>query len=333
VVNRLAIAESDKKEVRDAKKAFLGEFITATDEALEHIHPETDVHHQEIALLMGRPMAVVRATVALQIKGGLPVHHGWDPFITDLRREKRETNEIERVNVPVRLGERYRLNDGLVGYWPEDAKQNLERTFYTTGNESDSHDLQLRLDTSSHKTLTLLVDPRGDVHATTGMLPVKSIHIPRTMYSPALKNINITFLASPIVTGMDQVALPLPVEMGYKWSWLAKERFAWKEIAQTGIVRKDDVFQKFDDPEGLWKHLLKKGWLLELAGNRAQVATEDQRKAAALDPPYDKDTERILHWLDAGHLHPTDTRAAFDGRQVIREGWLRLSPNDQTTLP
>jgi hypothetical protein len=345
VVAHLAASKQADEQVRNGKKNFLPDFITATDRALDHMHPETDVHHQEIALLMGRPMAVVRAFVALQTKEGIPVHHGWDQFITDLQRDNRETNDFEKVKIPVRLGERNQLNDGLVGYWLENETHELLNDFYSTGKETESDvriasvnlleiddrgsaGLQLDLEATSQKTLTMLVDPRGDVHATTGILPVKSIHIPRNMYTEALKNINITFLTAPVLTGKDQVALPLSREIGYAWSWVAKDRFTWVEIAQTGIVRKDDAFQKFDNPAGLWKHLLEKGWLQELDSNRARVVPDDQRKVTELDAPFNKNTEKILHWLSAGHILPADTSATFNNKQVIREGWLKLSINE-----
>ena len=332
------------QRLADSNDDFFNDFITTTDIALGNMHAETDIHHQEIALLMGRPIAVVRASLDLQIKDGLPVHHGKDQFIKDLLLETRETNDFEKVKVPVRLGERHKLNDGLVGYWLEDESHALTDPFYSTGIEEgkekvvqssnildiDDHGkttLQLSLDTKSPTILTMLIDPRGDIHATTGLLPVKAIHIPRAMYAEAYRNINITFLTAPILSGKDQMALPLPKEMGYEWSWLAKERFSWVEIAQTGIVRKDDALKKFEEAHGVWAHLLEKGWLLELDDNRAQVIPTDRRKELVLDEPYSKIADTIEHWLDAGHVVPADTKAAFSGKQIIREGWLKLSPS------
>jgi hypothetical protein len=344
VVARLAVAEDEDDQIRHAKESFLQDFIAATDRAAEHMCPDAGINHQETALLMGLPMAIVRVSVALQTKEGFPVHHGWEQFISDLQKDTRETNDFEKVKIPVQLGDRHQLNDGVIGYWLENRVYELEEMFYTTGkagnNDEDvdlkslylmeiedkgSADLQLSLEAASFKTLTMLVDPRGDVHATTGVLPVKTIHIPRDMYADALKNIQITFVTMPVLTDANEIALPLPQETGYEWSWLAKDRTTWVEITQKGIVRKDDTVTRFDNPNKLWNHLLEKGWLIELDGNRASIVPANERKSHDLDAPYDKIADKIQHWLNAGHILPADTGATFQGKQVIREGWLKLT--------
>jgi hypothetical protein len=138
---------------------------------------------------------------------------------------------------------------------------------------------------------------------------------------------HITFLSSPVLTDKDQLALPLPKEMGYEWSWLAKERYTWLEIAQHGIVRKDSALHTFGNGAELWQHLQQKGWIVEIDDNRANIIPADQRSAPALDEPFNKQTEIIQHWLDAGHIVPADTKATFAGRQFIKEGWLKLKPS------
>jgi hypothetical protein len=237
--------------------------------------------------------------------------------------------------VPVRLGDRDQLNDGLVGYWIEDEQYALGENFYATGMvgsrkyipQKMNPDLQLTFEKTSSKTLTLLVYPPGEVHATTGILPVKAIHIPKEQYTPALKNMHVTFLTAPVLTGNNQLALPLPREMGYEWSWLAKERFSWVEVAEHGLVRKDSALHTFSNGAEIWLHLLQKGWIVEIDDNRAGIVAVDQRSAPELDAPFNKQTDIIQHWLDAGHIVPADTRAAFAGRQCIKEGWLKLKPS------
>lgn len=341
IVKLLCLAHDANGADRNNKMEYLQRFITATDNALENIHPETDILHQEIALLMGKPMAVVRATIGLQLKEGPPVHHGWVEFLKDLERDNRSTNKFEKVKVPVRLGDRDQLNDGLVGYWIEDEQYVLGSAFYTTGhNEQEpphvqikstvqpvDPDLQLTFEKAMAKTLCMLVYAPGEVHATTGMLPVKAIHIPKEQYTPALKNMHIIFLTAPVLTDKEQLALPLPKEMGYEWSWLAKERYTWVEVAQHGIVRKDNARTTFANGAELWEHLMHKGWIVEIDENRAGVVPADQRSAPVLDEPFNKQADVVQHWLDAGHIIPAETKATFAGRQLIREGWLKLKPS------
>ena len=337
VVQRLALV-ADEEDPNDTKRAFLQDFITATDRALENIDPESFAHHQELALLMGRPIAVVRASVGLQLKGAPAIHHGWNVFRQDLVREGRETDEFENVKVPIRIGERGQLNDGVLGYWKEENGA-LDTTFQTTvasGVVTNGHILSyeqapLAFNLSladAPQALTLLIDPRGEAHATTGMLPAKGIHIPKEQYAEALKKINITFLSAPVLMGHDQTALPLPNEPGHQWAWLAKDRFSWVEVARNGVIRKDTVIRTFDNGTDVWQHLLDKGWIHEVDGNRADIVPTDQRTSATLDAPINAQADKIQALLDAGHIVPVSTRATFDHKQVIKEGWLKLSPLD-----
>jgi hypothetical protein len=305
--------------------SILQSFITESDSALDNIQPEADIHHQELALLMGQPMAVVRASISATLKEGTPIHHGWNAFLQDLNRDSRDTNDVEKVKIPVRLGDSNQLNDGLIGYWIEDDQQDLGQTFYSTAPVLQiKQELRVTLQEESKKILTMLVHPPGDIHATTGLLPVKSINIPKNQYAGALKNIHVTFLSTPILTGKDQLSLPLPKELGYTWSFLAKERFSWVEISETGMVRKDHALQLFSNGEAVWQQLLQKGWIVALDENRASITAENQRTEKILDPPFGQQEANIQHWLDSGRITPADTKATFSDKQEIREGWLNL---------
>ncbi|MEM9685856.1 MAG: hypothetical protein AAF934_02925, partial [Bacteroidota bacterium] len=340
VVERLALID-DETDPGDVKKTFLQDFISVTDKALENIAPESAVHHQELALLMGRPIAVVRASLNLELQGDPAIHYGWTEFYQDLERTTRETNGFENVPLPIRLGERGQLNDGVLGYWKENAGSTLETEFHTTvdltsvtissstieGYQASQPDITQSLG-SDPQLLTLLIDPHGDVHATTGMLPAKSINLPKEDYTDALKKINITFLSAPVLSAVDQIALPLPNELGYEWAWLAKDRYSWTETANTGILRKDTLLNTFTDGEALWTELLDKGWILERDTNKADIVPKDQRTSATLSNPFEAQTDAIEAFLDSGHIIPVNTKAVFIPNQTIKEGWLKLSPSD-----
>ena len=338
VVERLALID-DEVDTGNVKSTFIQDFITITDKALEDIDPESFVHHQELALLMGRPIAVVRASLNLELHGGLAIHQGWTEFYQDLERTYRDTNSFEDVTLPIRVGERSQLNDGVLGYWTEDTQGDLDGVFHTTAaqgvvsnsaiesyEEAPLHLLQSL--SSTAQTLTMLVDPRGEVHATTGMLPAKRINIPKEYYSDALKKINITFLTAPVLSGADQTALPLANELGYQWSWLSKDRYSWRETLNDGILRKDTVISTFDDGDQLWTELLTQGWIVERDTNRAEIVSTDQRIGATLSAPFDAQTAAIEAFLDTGHIIPVNTKAVFTPKQTIKEGWLKLSPSD-----
>jgi hypothetical protein len=97
------------------------------------------------------------------------------------------------------------------------------------------------------------LDPRGVVHATSGILPAKAIHIPADQFSDALQNLEITFLSAPVLSDRGVISLPLPAEPGYAWSWLRKENGVWDNATE---IRQPSAEATFTAPQELIE-----GWL------------------------------------------------------------------------
>lgn len=68
------------------KASFFQEFMATLSNALESISPEDFSHHQSKALLMGRPIALVRAMVDLELRGRPAVNQSNHVFWRDLQR-------------------------------------------------------------------------------------------------------------------------------------------------------------------------------------------------------------------------------------------------------
>ena len=118
---------------------------------------------------------------------------------------------------------------------------------------ADSPDLAQAIADPPQK-LTMLVDPRGVVHATCGILPTKAIGISPDQYDKALRTIRITFRSGPILTGLGgKVNLPLPSEPGFAWSWLEKNNGAWFESSPIGPVTLEATFSE--------AQAIREGWL------------------------------------------------------------------------
>ena len=325
---------------------FLDDFLSAIDSAVENIEPENFARHQDLALLMGRPLALVRASVNLELKG-LPVtHQGWNEFRQDLERKDRDDNGFTRVRFPIRIGEYRQFNDGTVGYWKEKDDGYEDKVFFAPQSDADvkfkcAHLKTHRTDPeamvffqtveSAPQILSLLIDPRGLVHATTGVLPVKAINIPPDQYAAALQAIELTFLSAPVLTDSGKIHLPLPEEAGYQWSWLQKNFDSeWSEVSSRGLVRKETFVDAFNiDAETIWKDLKDQGWIELIDQNdetRASVTAKDDRKSPELSPSLKDKTDKIEDILDRAHIGAVDPSARFSGPQEIREGWLKLSP-------
>lgn len=329
--------------IQDWGVEFFHEFLPAIDNALRNIEPENFAQHQDLAMLMGRPLALVRASVNLELKGLPATHQGWNEFRQDMKRDGRDDNGFSHVRFPIRVGEYRQFNDGTIGYLKEKGKAYEDEVFYAPQSDTTFSSPHLK----THKTgadamlfyqsvvsdpqvLSLLIDPRGVVHATTGILPVKSISIPPEQYAAALEAIEVTVLSTPIVSDAGKIHVPLPDEPGYQWSWLQQNVGGdWFEISTRGLVLKE-AFATFGSAiDTVWQQLDARRWIEinKMDPTRASVTAKDKRK----DPPdIVKDKIALVEdILDRAHVGPVDLAANFSGRQEIREGWLKLSmPGD-----
>ncbi len=237
-------------------KSYWSDFLVALDSALENIEPTNFAQHEALALLIGRPIAVVRASLDLQLQGKPALNQKWHALLSDMyngQLDSRVSNEFSNVNFPVRLGEHKLFNDGLVGYWIEDENGYKDDKFYSSQAENinDPNIIthhgtaitqNLTLNDETLK-LTMLVDPRGEVHVTSGILPTKQISIPPDQYGSVLKKLSVTFMTAPVLTDHDGIRLNLPQESGYSWSWL--ERPSAPVWVQTEQIQATENTLKF----------------------------------------------------------------------------------------
>jgi hypothetical protein len=230
-------------------EADLKTFFGSIETALENINPASVPQHDALALLMGRPIAIVRAQLRLELRGAAAINQSWDSFRSDLarcfqdeaagntKRLVRKSDGVTAVKFPVRLGDTQQLNDGLLGYWLE-SEENGKQVINTPFNSGNKSLLNLAIDDDA-LTLTMLVDPRGVVHLTSGILPAEVLEIPHSHYQRALNSIEVTFLTAPVLSPAGQLGLPLPVEADHAWSWVAQRRnqngaSEWVKPAEIG---------------------------------------------------------------------------------------------------
>ncbi len=254
--------------------SFLNDFITTSQTALNNIAPSNVNLQDTKALLMGRPMAVVRSSLSFELKDLHALNQNWSSLLIDLNNcdsnppwyySNRNQNKWTDMQLPYRLGEHAQLNDGLVGYWME-SNGVLSNSFITpegSAGEEGSTDIQTS-DTSQVQTqwlalnseevkMTMLMDPRGVVHATSGILPTKAISIPPDYYLDSMKKLNMWFQTGPILQPNENDAtnlrLNLPTVPGYEWQW-------WDEAEGTLKIKKESS-QKEDESSSE----IRKGWL------------------------------------------------------------------------
>ena len=328
LVRRLVIDAGTPPEQNTIRRHFVESLLSTVDSAVEAIEPASFAQHEALALLMGRPVAVVRARVDLQVMGQptdcesiddptIPggkafriqksgswrafADQDWEVLAYDwgqyygcthdqVKDEScsfmgspppnysRTTHEFEKVVIPMRLGEHQLLNDGLVGFWKEKPDGELDNVFHApqtlddlkidddvkyteslttpcirayTAGVTDNLSVTLQDDPLA---LTILMDPRGVIHVTTGILPVNNLEIPSAYYADAIQHMGVTFRISPILTDAEQLHSALPKESGYVWSWVTRPNGStWEETSAIADATEHAHF--FKPPK------IVEGWL------------------------------------------------------------------------
>jgi hypothetical protein len=260
----LAQGEQDASRAREegSVETALGAMLRMIDSTQWTVDPLGREGDEHLSLLVGRPLAVVRASLRLETMG--------------LEAE----SELGRTAFDVRLGDLTRMGDGLIGYFVNDDYSQFYPVHESIANETrmtrphhgylgsiqtvgnyyrnfkdqtspvdhpfinEAPFLKVRpvrpgmFDPASESVmLTLLVDPRGGVHATSGILPRKKIELMREHVAPALANMSVTFRIGPVLSDPATIRMPLPAEIRGNWSWVRKTGLTvWEESPVVDAV-------------------------------------------------------------------------------------------------
>jgi hypothetical protein len=125
------------------------------------------------------------------------------------------------------------------------------------------------------------------------------------------------------------IALSLPNEPGYEWSWLSMHGDKWVEVSKTGRLDKHKVLGAFPNGEQIWQDLLANYWIDPIDGLSARIVLKNRRKNKALSEAIAPDTDRIEQLLDQCMIKSPDLAASFKGSSEICEGWLKLSHSEK----
>ena len=277
------VMEDQQPQLRDlvialseSKPEYFNDFMVAIDTVNGFVEPQDVSTNNDMAVLVGRPMAVVQAALALELKGTPQYNQSWAVLNRVDSDPLAETdNAFTHIDFPVVLGNLEDLNDGLIGYFKFGRDNYDWADFYTMGAKPGTSNgvqvptqntltLNPRPDVGGNtldgafRKLLMLIDPRAMIHATTGILPTKAIRIPSDMYSDTLSTLEMTFLTTPILGGSSALTMPLPSEQGYQWSWVQERKIGGKTIWET----RGDIGST--PPGGPWTYTpqtILEGWL------------------------------------------------------------------------
>ncbi|MEZ0107398.1 hypothetical protein ABH920_001390 [Catenulispora sp. EB89] len=225
--------------------AALSALMESIDEAFDHIDEPAPAEDRSIARLIGRPVALVRADLGIDLQGRPLTDPGWDTIL--------EATEDDAVypdyGWTVKLGDPDRISDGLVGYFAgpapgESIRYDTLRAVWPSSRSPYTAPIGGELvlparpdDRPVTHRLTLLVCPHTAVHATTDILPVTELRLDADTTHQAMARIRASFRLNPLLapgyvdTGEEDEArdgaplpepglvMPRPAAWHGQWTW------------------------------------------------------------------------------------------------------------------
>ena len=158
-------------------------------------------------------------------------------------------------------------DDGLIGYFTEDD-YNTFNTVYCPDEPNNANGpyilpigknnnyISMNFSDTSCVHITMLVDPRGIIHATSGLLPVKTLELPDIFFKDILSNLEVAIRTGPLFTQPDRVHIPQSDKLQGDWSWLQPK--------DTDPTKWDEITIAKSDPTDLFPEkppTIRDGWL------------------------------------------------------------------------
>ena len=252
------------------------DLLKVIDETLWMVDPMGGRRDQYLSVLIGRPLAIVQMQFQLDLLGDPIYNQLWNNMATADESNPpnltwtKQIGEVENISFPVRLGSLELRNDGLLGYFLTQGTDSYS-TFYSVHTSpevpgSDTYikpivnngeyqgDISLQNQGAS-VTVAMLMDPRGVLHAYTGILPVTKAELPAHLIEDFIRTMKVTFQTGPIIADPGTLRTPKPAEQHGMWYWIqaVPSPTNWE---QDTIVDADDNARMPDA-----QLVLREGWL------------------------------------------------------------------------
>ena len=157
-------------------------------------------------------------------------------------------NGLTTVPFTLRLGRPDLFDDGLIGYYLGDDYSRLYNVHDLEDGVPTSYLCPIGKDGGNYLSIrcyaeatqgpppdnpkpaadpdsifvTMLVDPRGAVNATTGILPAEELTVPPEFYQDAIARLEIYFRTGPLLVDAEAIRMPRPAEQNGTWNWIQK---------------------------------------------------------------------------------------------------------------
>jgi hypothetical protein len=238
---------------RQSGDAFSG-LLDKMNQAISVTGGDGSAQDPNIALLMGKPLALVRCSIALELDGSPALSQNEE----DLKKTLADrTGGIEKVRFPVRLGDRrdwkgvWLGEDGLVGFFQNQNYSRFYPAYGLTGRKDDGYSYYStvpELSTTEPLDLTLLMDPTRGVSATMGILPRQLFEFPYGSIAETLETKHIIFFTGPVLSPRSagekaEIRMPHPSDLYGQWSWTHHPAVEmWREATIADTQREQGYF-------------------------------------------------------------------------------------------
>jgi hypothetical protein len=267
-----------------AGESALAALLRVIDTTLWTVDPFGATGTGAIASLVGRPIAIVRATLSLDVLSDVDGLDYAAPADRDARR--RAFEELAARAIRVRLGEVTRSDDGLLAYAIDDAYDRLhvispdvriaarasgpgEGHFRAFGEASDgapppravvhpyvAGDTAVDLHPGQLIRLTLLMVPGLSVTATCGVLPRKRVALARDWFEKVLERLSPSIRVGPVLfdATAEGVRMPKVAALGPRQRFTHKpDPLSWRDDV---ILAATQTAYLPDQPAGV-----REGWI------------------------------------------------------------------------
>ncbi|MEW1660998.1 hypothetical protein [Streptomyces sp. NPDC093707] len=228
----------------DAGPQALAATLTSIDETLYTVNPLGGWDDTTMSTLAGRPLALLRVRLALELDGPPVMDPSWKQWQYVLGRGATPPRPpFLDYRWGVRLGALEHLDDGLIGYTTGDDNSTLHAVHLPPSPppylSAIGTGFPLTLDGTAQY-LTLLADPRAAVHAVSDVLPVSTLSLPDRFITPALSRMEISFRLDPLMAGPRPTldadgrqatgwAMPRPSTRHGRWTWSQPADGGWED--------------------------------------------------------------------------------------------------------
>ncbi len=240
------------------RESALSAFLRAMDTTLWTVDPVAGAGSSGLASVVGRPVAVVRLTVELDVADDLD-----DLTLTDEQRTARARAfaDLARAGVRVRLGELTRTDDGVLGWFVDDDYRRchvVDKVVRDAALEAGrgkgylgawgttsslptpdpidhpylATDAELVLHPGTPRLLTLLMLPGSALTVTAGVVPRQALRLSRAWFSGGLERLSPSVRVGPVLVDPGEVRLPTVSALGERQVLTSREGpLSWRDDA------------------------------------------------------------------------------------------------------